>query len=141
MRIGPLAQFALSFAKLVIILAGVVATISLAMAGSPRPLVRVVRVDGDSMVPTLRSGEELLFARAPWRVGSIVLANVGDTEPVVKRVMATLPGSTILLQGDNWEISEIYSVQPSDLLGVCVARSIVRLPSLARSPGPDVTAL
>lgn len=131
-------HFAWSSLKLAVLFAGSVATVALAMLGSDKPLVRVARVDGVSMAPTLRAGEELLFARKPWHVGDIVLANVQDTEPVVKRIVATVPGSAIILAGDNRGVSEIYSVHPADLLGVCIARSVVKLPSLAKEPPPEM---
>ena len=130
--IGPLGHVGTAI-KASIIAMGIVAGLNFAMLGSHRPLVRLARVDGYSMDPTLINGEDLLFARKSWHVGSIVLADVGEPDPVVKRVVAVY-GDRVGLNGDNRLVSESYTVRPEDILGVMMIRSRLVMPTLRTDP-------
>ena len=63
-------------------------------------LVRLIGVDGHSMVPTLQDGDKLLVVNSwlcgEYQYGDIVIAykESFDAEPIVKRVIAT-PGQTV----------------------------------------------
>ena len=69
----------------------------------------VSRVDGDSMLPTLRNGDRLLLTKGhtnPKR-GAIVVLLATDTIPpedIVKRVVA-LPGDTVEVFGDTVRVN------------------------------------
>lgn len=75
-----------------------------------RNFVRIIRVHGDSMEPTLADGDRLLAVRpGPWRplrCGSIVVGRVparagGDGSALfIKRVLA-LPGEVARVRGDE----------------------------------------
>lgn len=129
MRLLAILRHLLIVVKLTIIVVGALALLNFAMINSSRPLLRVAQVDGVSMEPTLDHGEEAVFVRGPYKVGSIVLANVGDSQPVVKRVVVEVYGN-IYLKGDNAEMTESYIVSPEDVLGVMAAHSGIRLPML-----------
>ena len=108
-------------AKILLIIAGILATVHLVYLHSERPLLRLARVSGNSMEPTLKQGDRVLFARRTWRVGSIVLANVGEDAPVIKRVQHTTDGS-IFVNGDNKEVSQTYWLRSHQIVGVMVWR-------------------
>ena len=86
---------------------------------------RLAIVDGDSMLPTLRHGDWLLFLRRPFSIGQIVLADLDPREYIVKRVAqikqcGNLP--VVTLAGDNAAVSGTYLVRASDIMGVALCR-------------------
>lgn len=107
--------------KVLLGLAALLAGLHIACWGVEHPLVRFVQVQGDSMEPTLLSGDRLLFVRRPWKLGSIVLVDVGEAGPVVKRVLK-LVNKRICLCGDNKKISEVYWVNPEQIQCVMLCR-------------------
>ena len=111
------ARFLRGCAAVLVILLGVLAGLHLASLHGGKPWVRVVQVQGGSMLPTLRDGQRVIFVRLAWHVGSIVLANVGEDEPVIKRVVGMHEGLLVLV-GDNRAVSAHYVVKPSALEGV-----------------------
>ena len=83
-------------------------------------------VDGDSMLPTLRRGDWLLFLRRPFVVGDIVLADFGIDGYLVKRVAKITDvyceRTAVKLVGDNVDVSGTYLVFAEDILGVMLYR-------------------
>ncbi|MCD6350627.1 MAG: S24/S26 family peptidase [Armatimonadetes bacterium] len=110
-----------------ILAAGAAAVLMLVSTQSPRPPVCLAVVDGRSMVPTLWPGEEVLFVRGPWHPGSIVLADVGEDDPVVKRVLGCT-SLGVVLAGDNRETTEWYAVEPEDIWAVMLFKMPFRSP-------------
>ena len=104
---------------------GLVALADLVCLLCNRPLIRLARVTGDSMTPTLLDGERVLFVRRGWQVGDIVLANVDGDAPVVKRILRVEAGE-LYLRGDNVAISETFWVKPEQLSGVMLFRCQLR---------------
>jgi signal peptidase I len=96
---------ALSFWRLALlgVLAVAVLSVLTGVGGSP---VRVVVVAGESMVPTLDSGDAVLtLRRSSYEVGDIVAYRVPAGEPgagtiVIHRIVRSTPAG-FLLQGDN----------------------------------------
>ncbi len=107
--------------KLVVIIVGVLACIVLASSNARRPIICIVQVEGESMCPALRSNDQVLFVRGRWRIGSVVLADVGEDRPVIKRVVARR-GGTVSLTGDNACLSQDYEVRAGDVSAVMVAK-------------------
>ena len=87
-----------------------------------RHLIDIVRVVGDSMLPTLKDGDWLLFIRWRLRVGSIVLADVLEEEPVIKRITEIYENKIIRICGDNRSISAEYLAFSEDIWGVGLCR-------------------
>ncbi len=81
-----------------------------------------VRVAGHSMEPALHHGDELLFARIPARVGSVVVARDprDDDRWVVKRV-AAVEGEHVVLTSDRPD-HEILTVDRSAVIGRAILR-------------------
>ena len=104
-----------------VIVLGLLAGLHLASLNSQTPLFCLVQIDGQSMEPTFRHGEQAAFARLPWRLGSVVVADVGEPDLVVKRVLYSWKG-TIFISGDNTEVSETYRVAESDIRAVLLCR-------------------
>ena len=137
------ARFLRGCAAVLVILLGVLAGLALAGRNSDKPWVRLAEVKGDSMLPTLRDGQRLIFARLPWHEGSVVLAQVGEDKLVIKRVVGMHEGLLVLV-GDNRAVSARYVVQPSALEGVMLCRfpfegqrkSPPSSPPSAVAPGP-----
>lgn len=113
--------------ELVIGALGLLAVVHLATINQAYPPLRIVQVSGQSMEPTLHEGEQLIFGRIPWQVGSIVLAEVGEDDPVIKRIVAQRRGK-LVLSGDNREASTTYEVPPVSLIGTLFCRSPFRSP-------------
>lgn len=107
----------------VLIGAGAVVLVYLRLRG--RPLLFLLRVCGDSMLPTFADGTALLFWRGPFKVGSVVAADVAEDIWIVKRVKEIHPGrfgAVLLLLGDNSQVSATYWARAQDLKGVYVCR-------------------
>lgn len=106
--------------------AGAVAVAHLTEMDSPHPLVRLVVVEGDSMLPTFQAGEQLLFVRRPWREQSIVIADIGEPSPVVKRVVGRR-GELIVITGDNTQVTASYAVPPDKIIATFCCRTGLRI--------------
>ncbi len=92
-----------------------------------RPLVCLVRIDGNSMVPTFNDGDYVLALRLPWRKGSIVIIEPQGMDEFrdVKRVVEvhhTNIGKIATLIGDNTAHSAQWTVQAKEVLGLVVCR-------------------
>ncbi len=102
--------------------------------------LRLARVHGRSMLPTLREGDLLLLDRAaPVRPGVVVVAVLPDGTPAVKRVAHREAGGWWLERDnpaegvDSWLVG---AVADSDVVGVARARLWPRPGRLAgASPG------
>jgi phage repressor protein C with HTH and peptisase S24 domain len=95
------------------------------IGASPRRL-RVVRVAGESMLPTLRGGDLLLVRTgAPVRVGRLVIVRLPDGTTAVKRAVHRVPEGWWVERDnpaagvDSWRVG---AIPPVDVLGVVVAR-------------------
>ena len=109
--------------KALVLAVGLIALLHVVSRESEHPLVLVAEVDGESMSPTLHSGERLLCVRTSWKKGSIVVADVGESCPVVKRVGIQCRRSRYVhLVGDNQETSQNYWGQPEAIKSVVVCR-------------------
>jgi SOS-response transcriptional repressor LexA len=104
--------------------------------------LRLARVHGRSMLPTLREGDLLLLDRAaPVRPGAVVVGLLPDGTPAVKRVGHREPGGWWLERDnpaegvDSWQVGAIAD---GDVLGVVRARLWPRPARLAaaRRGGP-----
>lgn len=75
-------------------------------------LVRVIRVDGDSMVPTLTDGDRLLLFSAAdeYAPGDIVVIDRYTQSPLIKRVIA-VAGDTLDIRptGDVYRNGELLT--------------------------------
>jgi len=111
----------------VVLLTGACATVLLVGWRMERPPVRLVQVEGMSMYPTLKPGNALLFARVQFMPGSIVLAAVGEDEPVIKRI-TSINNTLVRLNGDNRDWSMTYRVPADSIRGVMVCRVPVQSP-------------
>jgi len=109
-------------ARASIIGGGMFAAVLLISGQMSCPLLCLVQIEGHSMEPTLHSGCEALFARLPWTSGDIILADVGESSPVVKRV-AGHQGDYVLLQGDNRVLSADYLVSRQSVEAVLLCRT------------------
>ena len=116
----------------------VLVIVAVALSFTPWGPVRVVRVDGRSMEPTLHDGDRLLCVRRPWKAGSPVVAAV-DGGLIVKRIryvgnegkgrpistpagLVSGPGRRCSLMGDNIWNSEARFVFDDQIRGVVVHR-------------------
>jgi hypothetical protein len=95
---------------------GGLALLHMAGRSSREPRVRFVVLVGQSMLPTLKQGDGLVFARLRWREGDVVLADVGEADPVVKRV-DQVKLDQVRLIGDNRAKSAAYIVPREKVMG------------------------
>lgn len=114
--------------EILVIAGGLLATVVLISARTATPAVCLVQVQGISMLPTLRPGDELLFARLPFVPGDVVLADVGEPDPVVKRI-ENIDRRIIFLAGDNRSCSATYRAARVSILAVMVCRTPFRSPA------------
>ena len=116
-RIGAVRLGATGF----VLAVGLVGVLHLVGMQSNRPLIFIAQVDGESMEPTLHDGQQLVCVRAPWDEGDIVVADVGESCLVVKRVVSRR-GQEVRLVGDNRAHSESYQVRPEAIRSVMLCR-------------------
>jgi len=85
---------------------------------------RLAIVEGDSMLPTYRNGDWLLFVRKKVHVGDVVLADFAPDGYIVKRVVMIrhLKNPIVSLTGDNTEVTGTYLLFLKDVLGVVLCR-------------------
>lgn len=87
---------------------------------------RIVNVSGDSMLPTLHTGDRLIISRIGYQpqVGDIIVSVQDNTrhEPVIKRIIA-LEGQTVdvdteagIVYVDGQALDDSYTLQPGLLL-------------------------
>jgi len=88
-----------------------------------------IRVDGDSMVPSVRSGDRVLIdPKASVKPGDVVLARhpYKSNVRILKRLSSIEPDGRFYLSGDNPDDSTdsrtFGSISISDILGKVVAR-------------------
>jgi signal peptidase I len=115
---------------------GTIAVLHLAGLNQPHPLARLVIVIGDSMEPTFHPGDQLLCLRRPWDVGSVVIADVGEKTPVVKRVVSR-QGASVFITGDNAAVTASYTISPDKIIAVYCCRTGLKFPpTLPPNPLP-----
>jgi len=87
-------------------------------------ILRVVGVDGDSMVPTLLDGDRLLltYAEAKYDQGDIVVIDRYNNEPLIKRVIA-VGGDTIEIVDTQVYVNNVMLVEPY-INGTTIARDM-----------------
>ena len=75
--------------------------------------VRIVAVDGDSMLPTLRHRDRLLLSgiTTDYTRGDIVVVDRYTDEPLIKRVVA-VAGDTVRIDNNRLFINEILQQEP-----------------------------
>ena len=122
----------LKLMRVTMVCGGLVAAVMLVSGLTKHPVLCLVQVDGRSMTPTLQPGQELIFARLPWCVGDIILADVAEPELVVKRVTAASP-RMVELQGDNRRVSQDYVVPVRAVKAVLLCQTPLSSP-LSRAP-------
>lgn len=105
-----------------IIACGLLAALMLLSSIGTRPAICLVQVDGMSMYPTLRPGAELLFARLPYGPGDVVLVDVGEGFPIIKRITG-IDRRIIFVEGDNRTCSASYDVIEQSIIGVMVCKT------------------
>jgi nickel-type superoxide dismutase maturation protease len=88
-----------------------------------------MRVEGDSMIPSLRSGDKVLIdPKASVKPGDIVLARhpFKSSVRILKRVTSIEPDGRFYLSGDNPDDSTdsrtFGTISKLDILGKAVAR-------------------
>ncbi len=88
-----------------------------------------MRVEGDSMLPSLRSGDRVLIdPNASVQPGDVVLTRhpYKSSVRILKRLTSIEPDGRIYLSGDNPEDStdsrSFGSISSSDILGKVIAR-------------------
>ncbi|MDI1242105.1 MAG: nickel-type superoxide dismutase maturation protease [bacterium] len=88
-----------------------------------------MRVEGDSMVPSLRSGDRVLIdPKASLRPGDVVLARhpYKSSVRILKRLSSIEPDGRFYLSGDNLDGSTdsrtFGSISKADVVGKVVAR-------------------
>jgi hypothetical protein len=106
--------------------AGAIAALHLSGADDPHPLVRLIVVEGNSMLPTFHPGEQLLFVRGRWGPGSVVLADVGEDRAVVKRVWE-VQGDRVIITGDNNKTTASYRLPRERIIARFCCRTGLKL--------------
>ena len=103
-------------AAIILVPPGILAVLHMTGRESREPRVRFAVVVGQSMLPTFKQGDGLVFARLRWHEGDVVLADVGEPDPVVKRVDQVQLDYVHLL-GDNRSRSAAYTVPREKVMG------------------------
>lgn len=78
------------------------------------------------MEPTLLDGDGVLFVRRQWEINDIVLADVAEEDPVVKRIVDAADGK-LHLRGDNVAVSETFLITPDQIQGVLLCGCLLKL--------------
>ena len=123
--------------KGMLVLGALVAILHLGGLTAQHPLIQFVQVTGNSMEPTLQAGDRTLFVRRGWKTDSIVLADVGEDEPVIKRIGEITSTGDIYLCGDNTKASQTYWIRPGQIQSVMLCRIPIRLPMATVHASPD----
>lgn len=91
--------------------------------------LEAIRVEGESMIPTLRAGDRLAIRPlrpGEPRPGQIVVARTPDREVIKRVTRAAAPDGAVWLEGDNAARSTdsrtTGSVRRADVVGVVVGR-------------------
>ena len=91
----------------------------------------LVRVDGQSMEPTLHNGEMIVAVRRPVAVGDVVVFHDAFEGLMVKRVLIAGP-QWLYVMGDNRSATGTYPVKRSQVRGVCLLWPVLlKSPNLA----------
>ena len=114
----------LSVLKVTMLLLGLMCIQHLVSCKWDRPLVLMVRVEGESMKPTLYPGDQILCVRAPLHQGDIVVADVAQDGLVVKRIDSR-NSRQLHLAGDNPAHSATYWVSPEDIKSIMLCRLLL----------------
>ncbi len=87
-------------------------------------LLRIVGVDGDSMVPTLQHGDRLLltYSTSAYTYGDIVVVDRYTNSPLIKRVIAVGGDSVEIIDGQVC-VNDVALVEPY-IQGVNVPRDM-----------------
>jgi len=101
-----------------------------------------VLVHGPSMAPTLRHGDQLLvLRRRRARDGSLVVVRLPEDRLGVKRLIGSVDGGEIWVEGDNplasTDSRSLGSLPANSVLGVPFARIWPRPRVLIRASMPD----
>jgi hypothetical protein len=116
---------------------GVLAVLHIVGLDSPHPLARFVIVNGKSMLPTFVPGEQLLFVRRSWEVGDVVIADVGEDEAVVKRVVK-IKNDQVVITGDNKAVTATYRLPADRIVATLVMPTGLRFtPPKETDPQPS----
>ena len=114
-------------AAILLIVLGLLVAVHLVCLFCKHPLVRLVQIAGDSMEPTLSEGDRVVFVRYAWELGHIVLADVREDAPVIKRILDVADGK-LYLGGDNTAVSETFWITPDQIQGIMLFRVPLKLP-------------
>jgi len=125
-------------AKVMLGLGALVAMLHLGGLTAQHPLIQFVQVTGNCMEPTLQAGDRALFVHRSWKPGSIVLADVGEDEPVIKRIGAITLNGYVYLCGDNTKASQTYWVPSGQIQSVMLCRIPIRLPMARVHASPNL---
>ncbi len=91
--------------------------------------LRVVTVEGPSMVPTFRHGDRLLVwlaaPRRTPRIGTVVLVQLPDRPLSVKRLVGVEADGSVRVEGDN-PLGSTDSRQLGSLPGTAVRGRVLR---------------
>ena len=118
-------------AAIILVPPGILAVLHMTGRDSNEPKVRFAVVVGQSMLPTFKQGDGLVFARLRWHEGDVVLADVGERDPVVKRV-DQVKLDYVHLMGDNRAKSAVYTVPRERIMGRLLFR-FGHYPALAKA--------
>ena len=128
-RLRRLVRLAVATPFLVLAAAALVMLIQPGLLNAP---IAHVVVAGQSMEPTLSSGDVVFVRRRPtYSIGDIVAYRVPKGEPgagviVIHRIVRGSPAKGYILRGDNKEGVDPWQPKPDSILG----SSVLRVPSV-----------
>lgn len=101
------------------------------------PVLRVL-VQGPSMAPTLRHGDQMLVVRRrSTKPGALVVVRLPDDRLAVKRLVRLVDGGALWVEGDNpFGSTDSRTLGPLPA-GALVGSAIVRIWPRPRVFGPD----